>query len=93
MDEQAAREIIADHLGVTKALVVDAAAFRDLGADSLDLISLTMRFEETFDVEISDAAVHGCSTVGDSLEVLRVAMHLRQEALLVRAVSGARGWA
>jgi acyl carrier protein len=93
MDEQAAREIIADHTGVPKALVVDSAGFRDLGADSLDLISLTMRFEEAFNVEISDEAAHGCSTVGDALEVLRVAMHLRHEAQLVRTVSGARGWA
>lgn len=93
MDERAAREIIADHLGVTRAMVVDAAGFRDLGADSLDLISLTMRFEEAFDVEISDDAAHDCSTVGDALEVLRLALHLRQEAQLVRAVTGARGWA
>ena len=50
MEQKAARRLIAEHLGITQALVVDAADLRDLGADSLDLISLTMRMEEAFEV-------------------------------------------
>lgn len=65
-----ARELIADHLGVDASLVRDDTTFRQLGADSLDLISLTMEFEEEFDLPISDEQAEACTTVGQALELL-----------------------
>ena len=58
MDEQGARRLIAEHLAVSREMVEDDADFRVLGADSLDLITLTMRLEEAFDVEIADDRVN-----------------------------------
>jgi len=64
------RDLIAEHLGVSKALIHEQASFRDLGADSLDLVSLTMVFEEEFDVPISDELAESCMTVGDAIRLL-----------------------
>jgi acyl carrier protein len=71
VDEQAARQLIAEHLAVAYGDVEDSTEFRDLGADSLDLITLTMRLEEAFDIHITDDQVENCRTVGEALALLR----------------------
>ena len=66
-----ARRLIAEELCVPIERVTDAARFRrDLGADSLDLVELTMRFEESFDIAISEDEAHECRSVGDALKLL-----------------------
>lgn len=92
MDEQAARRVIAEHLGVTPALVGDAARFRDLDADSLDLVCLTMKLEDAFAVLIPDPEPNDCVTVGDALDRLRVALHLKSEVAADRSPLPAREW-
>jgi acyl carrier protein len=79
VDEDAARSVIAEHLAVSPEQVTDDARFLDLGADSLDLITLTMDLEVAFDVQVSDEAATGCETVGDALGVLRAAALLRAQ--------------
>jgi acyl carrier protein len=79
MDEDA-RKLIADHLGVAPALVADDASFRSLGADSLDLVSLTMAFEEAFDLHIPDEQAEGCTTVADALKLLSRCTSLKPKA-------------
>ncbi len=74
MDLPAARRVIAEHLAVPCELIRDEARFRELGADSLDLITLTMALEEAFDVEIADDQVEHCRTVGDALGLLRASL-------------------
>jgi acyl carrier protein len=72
MHVEAARALIADHLAVGLETVRDDAHFaEDLGADSLDLIELAMRFEEAFDIHIPDDETASCETVGDALALLR----------------------
>ena len=78
MNEAAARELIAEHLAVAVGLVVDQAEFRELGADSLDLVTLTMHLEEAFDICIPDEQVDECATVGDALQLLRSASDARR---------------
>lgn len=68
--EESARKVIAEHLGVSQALILDTVSFRSLGADSLDLVSLTMAFEEAFDLHIPDDQAEGCTTVGDAMALL-----------------------
>lgn len=70
MRDEAARAIIADHLGVPLAVVQDETEFLALGADSLDIITLTMRFEEEFDLRVPDDQVDRCRTVRDALSLL-----------------------
>ena len=71
MRVDAARALIADHFAVPVDMVDDDAHFAaDLGADSLDMIELAMRFEEQLDIFIGDEESEGCTTVRDALELL-----------------------
>lgn len=78
MNDAAARELIAEHLAVPVGLVVDQAEFRELGADSLDLVTLTMHLEEAFDICIPDEQVDECATISDALQLLRSASEARR---------------
>ncbi len=67
-----ARALIADHFAVGLDLVRDGASFAsDLGADSLDMIELAMRFEEALDISISDDESESCEKVRDALNLVR----------------------
>lgn len=76
-----ARQAIADHLGVGIEQVVDQASFRELGADSLDLIELTMFLEQLFDVHIPDDEAFHCAHVGDAIRILAAALPKLAEPL------------
>ncbi len=63
------KAIIVDLLGVDEAKVVPTARFReDLEADSLDLVELIMKFEDSFGAEISDEDAQRITTVGDAVK-------------------------
>ncbi len=42
----------------------------DLGADSLDLVELVMRFEDEFGIEIPDHEAEEIKTVGDAVKYI-----------------------
>ena len=71
MDEQRAKSIIADHFACPASSITDDADFVALGADSLDMVSLTMRLEEEFNTHIPDDTIEDCRTVGQALALLR----------------------
>jgi len=77
-----ARKVIAEHLGVSPSLIVDQVTFRSLGADSLDLISLTMALEEAFDLHIPAEQAESCTTVGDAMSLLGRRLEGRPKALV-----------
>ena len=61
------KQIIVDELGVDEAEVTENARFiDDLGADSLDLVELVMRFEEEFGIEIPDEDAEKIQSVRDA---------------------------
>jgi acyl carrier protein len=61
------KQIIVDELGVDEAEVTENARFiEDLGADSLDLVELVMRFEEEFDIETPDEDAEKIQSVRDA---------------------------
>ena len=65
------KKIVADHLGIDEAKVVEEASFiDDLGADSLDTVELVMAFEEEFGAEISDSEAEKILTVGDAIKFI-----------------------
>jgi acyl carrier protein len=65
------KKIVADHLGVDEAKVIEEASFiDDLGADSLDTVELVMAFEEEFGSEISDTEAEKILTVGDAVKFI-----------------------
>jgi acyl carrier protein len=64
--EARVKSIIVQQLGVDPEKVTrDASLTNDLGADSLDLVELTMAIEEEFGIEIPDEEVAKIQTVGD----------------------------
>lgn len=66
-----ANQIIQQHVGADPDKIVPEADFYDdLGCDSLDMVELTMEFEEQFGIEISDDLAENCPTVGDVHRVL-----------------------
>ena len=81
MNSDMARALIADHLAVGVHRVVDRASFvEDLGADSLDMVELAMRFEEALDICIADDESEFCLTVGDALSLIRSKIDTRAAA-------------
>ncbi len=72
MDDNYALGVIADHFGVPVEKVTSDSLFtRDLGADSLDLVELSMRLETEFNVQLDPDQVETCDDVGSALRVLR----------------------
>jgi acyl carrier protein len=64
-----ARAIVVEQLFVEPDAVTESANFLDdLGADSLDMAELAMKFEQEFGVEISDDAAETILTVGDAVK-------------------------
>lgn len=65
------RDIVVEELSVDAAQVTPNATFmEDLGADSLDVVELVMRFEEEFDVEIPDEDAEKIQTVGQAVKYI-----------------------
>jgi acyl carrier protein len=65
------RTIVVHQLAVDPDDVVDSASFMDdLGADSLDMVELAIKFEREFGFEISDDAAECILTVGDAVKFL-----------------------
>ncbi|MBI3922849.1 MAG: acyl carrier protein [Armatimonadetes bacterium] len=65
------RDIVVEELSVDAAEVSPESTFvEDLGADSLDVVELVMRFEEEFDVEIPDEDAEKITTVGDAVRYI-----------------------
>ena len=75
--EERAKKIIAEQLVVDLDDVVDSASLiDDLGADSLDMVELVLKFENAFSFEISDDAAESVLTVGAAVKLLeRSAIH------------------
>ena len=66
-EETAAKviRIIEEKLGLSGGVTLNAT-FKDLGADSLDLVELIMSFEEEFGIEIKDEDAEAIQTVQDA---------------------------
>ena len=65
------KQIIVEQLGVDEAQVDPTASFvDDLGADSLDIVELVMKFEEDFELDIPDEDAENIKTVKDAIEYI-----------------------
>lgn len=60
--------IISDKLGIPKENVKSESSFKDLGADSLDLVEMIMSFEEIFGIEIKDENAEKIKTVQEAVD-------------------------
>jgi len=66
------RAIISEQFSVSESSIkMDTSFIDDLGADSLDVVELTMAIEAAFDVpEVDDDIVAGLVTVGDVFQFI-----------------------
>ncbi|MBN2055210.1 acyl carrier protein [bacterium] len=66
-------DIVAETLSLDKDQIKPESSFTEhLGADSLEIVSLVMAFEENFSIEIPDADVENkIVTVGDAVAYLK----------------------
>lgn len=59
-------DIISEKLNMPKENIKAEATFKDLGADSLDIVEIIMSFEENFGIEIKDEDAEKIKTVQDA---------------------------
>jgi acyl carrier protein len=66
------KQIVVDQLGVDdEDQVTLETSFKDLDADSLDVVELIMALEEEFDIEIPDEDAEKLTTVGAAVEYVK----------------------
>ena len=61
-------DTIAEKLNMPKENIKASATFKDLGADSLDIVEIIMSFEEIFGIEIKDEDAEKIKTVQDAAD-------------------------
>lgn len=62
--------IIADKLNMPKENISPSVSFKDLGADSLDIVEIIMSFEEAFGIEIKDEDAEKIKTVEQAIDLI-----------------------
>ena len=60
--------IIAQTLNIDKSAVSSGSSLEELGADSLDMLEIIMKFEEAFTIEISDDEAERIVTINEAVE-------------------------
>jgi acyl carrier protein len=64
-------DIVSEQLSVPREEITRESSFvDDLKADSLDVVELVMRFEDTFSVTIPDEDYEKIRTVGDAVDYI-----------------------
>jgi acyl carrier protein len=72
------RDRLGNRAGVDPADVLLTSSFRELAADSLDMVELVMELEEQFGIRIPDDAAERMQTVED---VIRYILNARRKGL------------
>ena len=67
---QKVMDIIAEKLSMPLNNISAESTFKDLGADSLDIVEIIMSFEETFGIEIKDEDAEKIKTVGHAVDLI-----------------------
>jgi acyl carrier protein len=67
------KTMLADQFGVeAESITMDTSFEENLGADSLDLVDMSMALEEVFGVEeLTEEEIAGITTVGDLVRFLQ----------------------
>lgn len=65
---QKVQEIIAEKLSIPVENIKADSTFKDLGADSLDIVEMIMSFEEAFGIEIQDEDAEKIKTVQEAVD-------------------------
>ncbi len=72
MEFETLRDIIVDVLNVDPEEIAPETTFvDDLGADSLDLLQIIMKLEDSFNIEIPEEVAEKIVTVDDAISKIR----------------------
>ncbi len=70
--EAKVKEIISQELDVDPSKIeADASFMEDLGADSLALVEMVLKFETEFNIDIPDEDTEKIQTVGDAINYVK----------------------
>jgi len=61
-------QIVAQELKIDQKTIKPTSTFKDLGADSLDMVQIIMRLEEQFGLEIKDEDAETMEVFNDAVE-------------------------
>ena len=61
-------EIIANKLKIDTGSIASSSTLQNLGADSLDMVEIIMKFEEQFGIEVNDEDAQHLDTVKGVVE-------------------------
>jgi acyl carrier protein len=66
------KKVITNHAGIDESIItMDTNFYDDLNADSLDIIELTLRFEEAFKIDMAEEASLELKTVRDMFNYVK----------------------
>ena len=60
-------DLVADELACDRSELSAATEFKELGADSFDLLELVTTFEEEFGTQLGEGGLTGVATIGDAV--------------------------
>lgn len=63
-------DIIADKLKIDKNTITTSSKMEAIGADSLDMVEIIMKLEESFGIEIDDEKAENLHNVGQVVEYI-----------------------
>jgi len=70
--EEIVREIIAQQLRINPGEISNSSLLvEELGADSLDMVELMVKFVQEFDIDIDDESIRSVRTFGDIVNALK----------------------
>lgn len=64
-------KLIVQELKVDHERVQETSTFQELGADSLDMVQIIMKLEETFGIEINDQDAEKMTTLRDVVDYVQ----------------------
>ncbi|MGH2794752.1 MAG: phosphopantetheine-binding protein [Actinomycetota bacterium] len=68
--ERVIRGLLTEEFRVEEQGIRAEATFKELGLDSLDVVSFAMALEDRLQIEIPEKELDGIETYGDALELL-----------------------
>lgn len=64
-------KLVAEQVGSKQDTITLESNFKDIGADSLDVVEIALAIEDEFEIEIPDDLDDEIETVGDMLRILK----------------------
>jgi len=78
--EEQLKDIIANIVHVDKSIIKREGTFKEINADSLDIVQVLLNAEETFDIEIPDEDAEQFQNFGDFVDYVERRVTAKEKA-------------